>query len=51
MVGAHLPLPVGGEAADLQTFLVKVDAGLGVVHVLVVLGEASFFVLRVRNPY
>ena len=47
MIGAHLSLPVGGEAADLETLLVKVDAGLGVVHALVVLGEAICVFLSV----
>lgn len=40
MVGAHLAAPVGGQAADLEALLVKVHAGLGVVHVLVILRQA-----------
>lgn len=51
MISAHLSLPVGGEAAYLETLLVEVDAGLGVVHALVVLCETDVFFKRVQNPF
>lgn len=42
MVGAHLAAPIGGKAAYLEAFLVKIHARFRIVHILVVLRQAVF---------
>lgn len=48
MVSAHFPPPVIGQSADLQTLFVKVDPGLGIVHILIVLREATITSMQGR---